>query len=316
MTEDKAAAYTTLYTVLVTLAKLTAPYTPFIAEMMYQNLVPSFFENEPKSVHLCAFPVSDKSFIDKQLEEGMEEVYQVVILGRAARNGGNIKNRQPLSEMYVVTEKNVNLSEEEKSIILEELNVKVLKTATDADKFLSYKLKPQLKTLGPKYGKKLGAISAFLANCNAKEVVNAVKNGGTYKIQGEDVELKAEDLQIFPESANGYIAAEDRGITVALNSVLTEELIFEGIERELVSKIQNMRKEIGLQVTDRIEIYYKASGRALKVLEKAAFAPDVLAVKVENYENNKQIELAELIKTDRCKTLNVNGEEVTIVILN
>ncbi|MDE7168178.1 MAG: isoleucine--tRNA ligase [Clostridia bacterium] len=304
MTDDKAAAYTTLYTVLVTLAKLTAPYTPFIAEMMYQNLVPEFYKNAPKSVHLCTFPKADKKYIDKSLEDGMDEVYDIVILGRAARNAGNLKNRQPLSEMYVVTDKKVVLSEEEKSIVLEELNVKAFKVSDNAEKFLNYKLKPQLKTLGPKYGKKLGAISAFLATCNAKEVVNAVKNGGTYEIAGEDVVLTQEDLQIFPESANGFVAAEDKGITVALNSALTEELIFEGIERELVSKIQNMRKEAGFEVTDRIEVYYKASGKALKVLQKAAFAPDVLAQKV-----------AEGQPDGFTKTQNVNGEEVTLTLI-
>ncbi len=304
MTDDKAAAYTTLYTVLVTLSKLTAPYTPFIAEMMYQNLVPAFFKDEPKSVHLCTFPHSEKRYIDKALEDGMEEVYDIVILGRAARNAGNLKNRQPLSEMYVVTDKDVVLSEEEKSIVLEELNVKSFKTSDNAEKFLNYKLKPQLKTLGPKYGKKLGAISAFLANCNAKEVVNAVKNGGEYEIAGEGVTLRQEDLQIFPESANGFVAAEDNGITVALNSELTEELIFEGIERELVSKIQNMRKEAGFEVTDRIEVYYKASGRASAVLKAANFAPDVLAQKV-----------AEGSADGFTKEQNVNGETVTLTLV-
>lgn len=320
MTDDKAAAYTTLYTVLVTLAKLTAPYTPFIAEMIYLNLVPAFFKDAPKSVHLCAFPKSEKRYIDKALEDGMDEVYDIVILGRAARNAGNLKNRQPLSEMYVVTDKKVDLSEEEKSIVLDELNVKSFKVSDNAEKFLNYKLKPQLKTLGPKYGKKLGAISAFLATCNAKEVVNAVKGGGSYEIAGEGVVLTQEDLQIFPESANGFVAAEDKGITVALNSALTEELIFEGIERELVSKIQNMRKETGFEVTDRIEVYYKADGKAKKVLEKAAFAPDVLAQKVEESTGKPEIELIEeFAKTGEglsfSKVQNINGETVTLTLI-
>lgn len=307
MTEDKAAAYTVLYTALVTLAKLTAPYTPFIAEMIYLNLVPAFDKKAPKSVHLCAFPEADEKFIDKALEDGMEQVLQIVILGRAARNAGNLKNRQPLSEMFVVSDKNVELSAEEKSIVLDELNVKTFKVADDAEKYISYKLKPQLKTLGPKYGKKLGVISAFLANCNAKEVVNAVKNGGVYQIAGEEIYLKQEDLQIFSESAGGFVAAEDYGITVALNSGLTEELIFEGIERELVSKIQNMRKEAGFEVTDRIEVYFKASGKALKVLQTADFAGDVLAEKV-----------AEGLPADSATAFtreqNVNGEKVTLAI--
>ncbi len=304
MTADKAAAYTTLYTVLTTLAKLTAPYTPFVAEMMYLNLVPQFFKTEPISVHLCDFPKADESMIDSSLEMGMDEVLDIVILGRAARNSGNLKNRQPLSEMVVVSERKVELSPEEIAVVLEELNVKQFKLADDAEKYITYKLKPQLKTLGPKYGKKLGAISAFLASCNAKEVVEAVRGGGSYEIPSEGVVLKQEDLQIFTESANGYIAAEDRGITVALNSELTEELISEGIERELVSKIQNMRKEAGFEVTDRINVYYTAEGRVLQVLKKGSFAADVLAASV-----------AEGSHAGFTKEQNVNGEKVTLTLV-
>ncbi len=304
MTEDKIAAYTTLYTVLVTLSKLTAPFTPFIAEMIYNNLVPAFYKNAPVSVHLCAFPVSDKKYIDKQLEAAMDEVTDIVILGRAARNAGNLKNRQPLSEMYVVTDKEVKLSKEETAIILDELNVKKLKKADDAEKFLSYKLKPQLKTLGPKYGKQLGAISKFLAECDGKEVVNAVKNGGGYEIKELGVTLLLEDLQIFPQSEEGFVAAEDRGITVALNCELTEELLKEGCERELVSKIQNMRKEAGFEVTDRIEVYYVAEGRALAVLNEAKFAADVLAEKVESG-----------MPQGFTREQNVNGEKVTLTLV-
>ncbi len=308
MTEDKAAAYTTLYTVLVTLAKITAPYTPFIAEMMYRNLVPAFYKDAPKSVHLCDFPKSDKKYIDKSLEDGMEQVLQIVILGRAARNAGGLKNRQPLLEMFVVSEKDVCLSDEEKSIVLDELNVKSFKITDDAEKYISYKLKPQLKTLGPKYGKKLGVISAFLANCNAKEVVNAVKNGGEYKLDGEEIYLKQEDLQIFTESAGGFVAAEDRGVTVALNGELTDELIFEGVERELVSRIQNMRKEAGFEVTDRIEVYYQAQGNAQNVLKAARFAADVLANGV--FEGMPSAD-----KNAFMREQNVNGEKVTLAVV-
>lgn len=303
MTEDKAAAYTTLYTVLVTLAKLTAPFTPYIAEMMYQNLVPAFYKDAPESVHLCSFPVCDKKYVDKNLENGMDEVLEIVILGRAARNSGNLKNRQPLSEMFVVSDRNIKLSEEEISVVLDELNVKNFRAATDAEKYVGYKLKPQLKTLGPKYGKKLGVISAFLANCNAKEVVNAVKNGG-YTIEGEGITLLQEDLQIFTESAQGFVAAEDKGITVAINSRLTEELIDEGVERELVSRIQNMRKEAGFNVTDRIKIYYKAEGRALKILQKGTFSGDVLAEKIACGDGE-----------GFTKTQSVNGDNVTLTLV-
>ncbi|HBN13338.1 MAG TPA: isoleucine--tRNA ligase [Clostridiales bacterium] len=304
MTEDKAAAYTTLYTVLTTLAKLTAPYTPFIAEMMYQNLVPEFFKDAEKSVHLCAFPEAEEKYIDKKLEDGMEEVLDIVVLGRAARNAGNLKNRQPLAKMVVVSDRKIELSEEERAIVLDELNVKSFDFADDADKYIGYKLKPQLKTLGPKYGRKLGAISAFLNSCNAKEVVNAVKNGGSYEIKDIDVALKQEDLQIFTESANGFVAAEDKGITVALDTFLTEELIFEGIEREIVSKIQNMRKDAGFEVTDRIEVYFKADGKAEKVLAAAKFAKDVLAEKVTEGEAEGY-----------TKEQNINGEKVVLTLV-
>jgi isoleucyl-tRNA synthetase len=304
MTDDKAAAYTTLYTVLVTLAKLTAPFTPFMAEMMYQNLVPEFYKDAKKSVHLCAFPESNKKYIDKQLEDGMEEVLDIVVLGRAARNAGNLKNRQPLAKMIVVCDKKIKLSDEERAIVLDELNIKSFDFADNAEKYISYKLKPQLKTLGPKYGKKLGVISSFLANCNAKEVVSAVKNGGTYVIEGEGISLTSEDLQIFTESANGYVAAEDGGVTVALDTNLTEELILEGIEREIVSKIQNMRKDAGFEVTDRIDIYFTAEGMALKVLERADFAGDVLCEKVQKGTAE-----------GFTKEQNINGEKVTLTIV-
>jgi isoleucyl-tRNA synthetase len=304
MTDDKAAAYTTLYTVLVTLAKVTAPYTPFVAEMMYQNLVPNFYKDAPKSVHLCSFPAADKSLIDSELEKAMDGVLDIVVLGRAARNAGNLKNRQPLAEMIVVTQREFHLSDEEKQIILEELNVKALKKADDASKYISYKLKPQLKTLGPKYGKKLGAISAFLAKCNAEEVVEAVKNGGVYEIAGEDVLLKQEDLQIFTESAKGYVAAADMGITVALDTALTDDLIAEGIEREIVSKIQNMRKEAGFEVTDRIEVYFTAQGKAEEVLRKGTFAGDVLANSV-----------TEGTAEGFTKEQSINGEKVTLTLV-
>ena len=303
MTEDKAAAYTTLYTVLVTLAKLTAPYTPFIAEMMYKNLVPDFFKDAPQSVHLCSFPAADESYIDKTLEHGMDGVMDIVVLGRAARNAGNLKNRQPLAKMVVVTSRKFSLTPDEERIVLDELNVKTFSVADDATKYISYKLKPQLKTLGPKYGKKLGQITAFLNDCNAGEVVAAVKDGGVYEIDGLGVYLKQEDLQIFTQSAEGYVAAQDRGITVALDTALTEELIDEGIERELVSKIQNMRKEAGFEVTDRIKVCFTAAGRAQKVLKKGAFAADVLAESIEEGEG-------EGFKKEQS----INGEKVVITI--
>ena len=305
MTEDKAAAYTVLWHVLVTFAKLTAPYTPFIAEEMYLNLVPAFFKDAPKSVHLCEFPVYDKSFVDTKLETGMDTVLDIVNLGRAARNTGNVKNRQPLSEMYVVTARAESLDEGLKAIALDELNIKEYKTAEDADEFISYKLKPQLKTLGPKYGKKLGMISAFLASCDAKKVVESVRGGGEYVLDTDpEVVLKEEDLQIFTESKAGFISASDKGVTVALNTALTEELIVEGIEREIVSKVQTMRKEADFQITDRIEIYYQAVGKVAEVLQKGAFAKDVLAVSVSAGEADGY-----------TKEVDVNGEKAILTLV-
>ena len=306
MTDDKAAAYTTLYTVLVTLAKVTAPYTPFVAEMMYSNLVPQFFKEAPVSVHLCRFPEPDESLIDEELERGMEGVTDIVVNGRSARNAGNLKNRQPLAEMVVVSEKPLNLSDEEKSIVLEELNVKKMTVANDASVYIKYKLKPQLKTLGPKYGKLLGAISKFLSECNADEVVAKIRADGEYEVPGLGVSLKLEDLQVFTESANGYVAQSDKGVTVALSTVLTEELIDEGVEREIVSKIQNMRKEAGFEVTDRIAVFYKGEGRAAKVFAAAGFAKDVLADSVAE---------GSAPEGAYSKEQNINGEKVTISIL-
>ena len=305
MTDDKAAAYTVLWYVLVTFAKLTAPYTPFIAEEMYLNLVPSFFADAPKSVHLCKFPVCDSSYVDEKLESGMDTVLDIVNLGRAARNTGNVKNRQPLSEMFVVTARTTELDDGLKAIALDELNIKEYKTAEDAGEFISYKLKPQLKTLGPKYGKKLGAITAFLANCDAKKVVESVRNGGVYVMDTDsEVTLTEDDLQIFTESKAGFISASDKGVTVALNTALTQELIIEGIEREIVSKVQTMRKEADFSITDRIAIYYIAEGQAKEVLQKGAFADDVLAVSVTDGSADGY-----------TKTVDVNGEKITLTLV-
>ncbi|MBQ3505558.1 MAG: isoleucine--tRNA ligase [Clostridia bacterium] len=309
MTDDKIAAYTVLWNVLVVLAKLTAPYTPFIAEEMYLNLVPAFFKGSPKSVHLCEFPnyipVFGAEYADKELELGMDTVLDIVNLGRAARNAGNVKNRQPLSEMYVVGAQASILSDDLKAIALDELNIKEYKSADDANEFISYKLKPQLKTLGPKYGKKLGAISAFLATCDAKKVVDSVRGGGEYVLDTDsEVVLKEEDLQIFTESKAGFVSASDNGVTVALNTALTEELIIEGVERELVSKVQTMRKEADFQITDRISIYYIADGRVKSVLETGTFKDDVLALSVTEGKADGY-----------TKEVDINGEKVTLTLV-
>ena len=304
MTEDKAAAYTTLYTVLVTLAKLLAPYTPFMAEMIYQNLVPAFFKDAPVSVHLCDYPEADEKMIDAELERGMGDVLTVVNLGRAARGAGNIKNRQPLSELVVASENPLDIHDELKAVVLDELNVKNYRTVKSAEELVSYKLKPQLRTLGPKYGKQLKAITEFLNTCNAAEIVKAVRSSGEVDIL-DGVVLTEEDLQIFTESAEGYAIAADRGVTVALDTKLTEALLSEGTERELVSKIQTMRKEAGFEVVDRIAVYYAdAAGRAKAALEKGAFAGDVLALRIE--EGSAE---------GYTKSVDINGDKVTLTVV-
>ena len=284
MTEDKIAAYTTLYTVLVTLSKVIAPYVPFIAEEIYRNLVPEFYKDAPVSVHLCKFPEADGTMIDKELEAGMEDVLEIVALGRAARNGSNIKNRQPLSKLYVAADRKVKLSEGLYEIARDELNVKEVEILDNASRFVTYKIKPQLKTLGPKYGAKLGLIRNFLENCNAEEVVSTVKAGKTYvaDLGGSEVEFTLDDLLISSESAEGYVSESSDGLTVVLDAHVTEELRVEGMMRELVSRIQTMRKEAGFEVTDRIELSYLADGLAGKVLaEKTAEIGDsVLALSV------------------------------------
>lgn len=305
MTEDKAAAYTTLYHVLVTLAKLIAPYTPFMAESMYLNLVPAFFKDAPESVHLCSFPVADESMVDKALEEGMEEALAVVVLGRACRNAGNLKNRQPLAKLYIGSENKFSLSEELMKIVKDELNVKEIEYTDDAGGFVKYNLKPQLKTLGPKYGKNLALVKKFLETCDAAEVVKTVRAGEVYKteFEGVSLEFSADDLLVSSESLTGFVAQSDKGVTVVLDTNLTDELIEEGNERELVSKIQTMRKEAGFEVTDRIEICVKADAEIEKLFAKGNVAAAVLADKVsfaagEGYE----------------KELDINGKMCTIVI--
>ena len=307
MTEDKIAAYTTLYTVLVTMAKISAPFTPFMAESIYQNLVPNFYKDAPKSVHLCAFPQVDESAIDVDLEKGMQNVLDIVVLGRACRNASNIKNRQPLSKVFVCSERTTPLTEGLLNIAKEELNVKDVEYLKDASNFVSYKLKPQLKTLGPKYGAKLGKIKAFLETCDATAVVTTVKNGEIYKadLQGDIIEFALEDLQIFTESAEGFTSASDNGLTIVLDTRVTEELKAEGNERELISKIQSMRKEADFEVTDRIEVYYQTNSQnVIDAMNSSALKSVVLANSV--VQGNAQ---------GFTKELDVNGETCVVTVV-
>ncbi len=301
MTEDKIAAYTTLYTVLTTVTKISAPFTPFMSEQIYLNLVVNFYKNDPESVHLTSFPKADKSYINPQLEKDMDLILDVVTVGRAARNKANIKNRQPLSRIFVMCDR--ELQDKSMNALVEgELNVKEVLKAKSEKEFITYRLKPQLKTIGPKYGKLLGKITAFLNTCDADEVVKVVRSGSAFikEIDGITVELLEEDLQIFTESREGYVAESEGGLTVVLDTNLTDALIEEGISRELVSKIQTMRKDSDFQVTDHIKVSYYATGKALEVMKKdATIAADVLADAVEL-----------IISPDGLKEWDINGETV------
>ncbi|MBQ3495106.1 MAG: isoleucine--tRNA ligase [Clostridia bacterium] len=298
MTEDKKAAYTTLYTVLTTFAKLTAPFTPFIAENIYGNLVPQFYKDAPKSVHLCKFPEFDQSLIDLKLEADMEAIENMVVLGRAARNLSNIKNRQPLQKLYFSVGGNIELSDQMYQIARDELNVKEFEVLTDSSDFITYKLKPQLKTLGPKYGKKLGLIKQFLETCNANEVVKTVRQGNPYKVElgGEEVVFEETDLLIATESREGFISASENGNTVVLDVNLTKELIDEGLVREIVSRVQTMRKEADFKVTDRINLYYVAEGQIARIFKeygdriaKATLTANISEGKAEGYQKDWEL---------------------------
>ncbi len=307
MDDDKIAAYTTLYTVLVTMAKLSAPFTPFMAEAIYQNLVPNFYSDAPKSVHLCKFPKMDENAIDLELEEGMQNVLDIVVLGRACRNTSNIKNRQPLQKIFVCSERKTTLNEGLLEIAKDELNVKEVEYLKDATKFVTYKIKPQLKTLGPKYGSKLGKVKKFLETCDANAVVTAVKSGEIYKteFEGDNFEFALDDLLIATESAQGFTDASDMGITVVMDTVVTDELKAEGIEREIISKIQSMRKDAGFEVVDRITVNYITADQSVK----NAFI---------NGKDLASVVLADSISEGEIdgfkKELDVNGATVTVII--
>lgn len=301
MTENKEAAYVTLYTVLSTLSKVIAPYVPFLAENMYQNLVANFDKNAPLSVHLCDFPVADENRIDPELESGMNDVLKTVVLGRAARNKANIKNRQPLKRLIYNGKK--ELSPELKALVEDELNVKEVDISADSAKYISYELKPQLKTLGPKYGALLGKIRAMLAE-KSDEIAATVKSGKTYvaELDGKTVELAEEDLLISVKNKEGFSSESDGETTVVLDTELNDELIYEGAEREIVSKIQTMRKEAGFEVVDHISVAYKAEGVAKSVFEKGTYKADVLCDADGNDFDGY------------TKEWDINGDKVTISI--
>ncbi len=267
MEQDKINAYMTLYHALVTIAKTAAPMIPFMTEDIYQNLVRSVDKNAPESIHLCDFPTVNEAWIDKDLEADMKELLEIVVLGRACRNTANIKNRQPIGTMYVKAEK--KMSEFYTDIIADELNVKEVKFADDVESFISYSFKPQLRTVGPKYGKLLGGIRQALTDINGTAAMNELRTNGVLKldINGNDVELTEEDLLIETAQTEGYVSESDGETSVVLDTNLTPELIEEGYVREIISKIQTMRKEAGFEVMDKIVVYAHGNDKIQDVMK-------------------------------------------------
>ena len=303
MEQDKINAYMTLYHALVTIAKTAAPMIPFMTEDMYQNLVRSVDKDAPESIHLCDFPTVNEAWIDKDLEADMKELLEIVVLGRACRNTANIKNRQPIGTMYVKAEKKMDKFYTD--IIADELNVKEVKFADDVESFISYSFKPQLRTVGPKYGKLLGGIKQALTDINGTAAMNELRTNGVLKldINGNDVELTEEDLLIETAQTEGYVSESDGETSVVLDTNLTPELIEEGFVREIISKIQTMRKEAGFEVMDKIVVYAHGNDKIQEVMKahEDEIKSEVLADEMVLGETDGYV-----------KEWNINKESVTM----
>ena len=305
MEQDKINAYMTLYTALVTICKAAAPMIPFMTEDIYRNLVVSIDKNAPESIHLCEFPTVNEDHVDKKLEEDMEDLLEVVVMGRACRNASNIKNRQPIGQMYVKAE--FDLSEFYTDIIADELNVKKVVFTDDVRAFSSYSFKPQLKTVGPKFGKQLGEIRNALSSLDGNAAMDEVNATGALKLDlpSGEVVLEKEDLLIDIAQTEGYVSQCDNKITVVLDTNLSEELLLEGFVREIISKVQTMRKEAGFEVMDKITVYAKDNDKVVKVMtdNKDEILSEVMATElvtgsVDGYE----------------KLWNINGEDVVMAV--
>ena len=268
MEQDKINAYMTLYTALVTISKAAAPMIPFMTEEIYRNLVCSIDKSAPESVHLCDFPTVDETYIDRQLEADMEAVLKVVVMGRACRNTANIKNRQPVSTMFIKASFTLDAFYQE--IIEDELNVKKVVFTEDVREFTTYTFKPQLKTVGPKYGKQLGGIKERLSSIDGNAAMDELKANGfiAFDVNGVEVKLAEEDLLIDISQKEGYVTEADNTVTVVLDTNLTEELIEEGFVYEVISKVQTMRKDSGFEVMDHIRVYISGNDRIAGIVKK------------------------------------------------
>ena len=302
MGQDKINAYMTLYTSLVTLCKVAAPMIPFMTEEIYLNIVAGIDKTAPESIHLCDFPVANEAYIDKELEANMDEVLRIVVVGRACRNAANIKNRQPIGKMYVKAE--AELSDFYKEIIEDELNVKEVEFTNDVRAYSSYSFKPQLKTVGPKYGRLLGKIKQALSEVDGNTAMDELNEKGqlTFDFDGETVELTKDDLLIEIAQTEGFESGNDGDITVVLDTNLTPELVEEGFMREIISKIQTMRKEAGFEVMDKITVYSDGNDKIAELISKNedtvkndVLATEIVTGKIEGYS----------------KEWNINGENVT-----
>ena len=305
MEQDKINAYMTLYTALVTVAKAAAPMIPFMTEDIYQNLVKSIDASAPESIHLCDFPEVHENWINPKMEEDMADLLEIVVMGRAARNTANIKNRQPIGTMYVKSE--FQLSEFYKEIIEDELNVKEVVFKDDIADFISYSFKPQMRTVGPKYGKLLNKIKTTLSELDGNKAMAELKSTGELKldIDGQEIVLLEEDLLIDMAQMEGYVSESDHTITVVLDTNLTPELIEEGFVRELVSKIQTMRKEAGFEVMDKIRVYAKDNDKIVSIMKNhgdeiksEVLAEEIVTGETKGYE----------------KEWNINSEKVTMAV--
>ncbi len=306
MEQDKINAYMTLYTTLVTLAKVSAPFIPYMTEDIYRNLVVKLDKSAPESIHLCEFPGFVEEFIDKDLEKNMETVLDIVVLGRACRNTANIKNRQPIGTMYVKAD--YTLTPFYLEIIEEELNVKQVVFTDDVRNFTSYSFKPQLKTLGPKFGKQIGAIRTLLSELNGNAAMDELNTTGKLKIslEGAEAVLEKDDLLIEAAQTEGFVSDSDKGITVVLETSLSSELIEEGFVREIISKIQTMRKDAGFEVMDHIEVYQEGND-----VIKGIFERNIEEIKSEVLA--KEIVLGEV--KGFTKEWSINGENVVLGVV-